>query len=268
MLNAAHSINLKPDEAWVSQLMSAAVSPNMLPQYRLVQVNSLLSALVRLKQQPEPEWLLVVAQHVAAMVAADQQESSTEGQQQRPAAVNEAAADTVTVEMTTSGGSSSRDLHRPVHHPVNQQQQPKQQQQWRTAHIAASRPISRQMLCLYIWLMAAAVQLSPEQSRAELRRALQPSVVAAAKHAAAALDRLDARPLVQLVVGLWGLQCRPGPAFIAAHMARCEAIPERFRPQYMSKLLKAYAGLGCAPSQPLLALMVAHSSYGDEESRR
>eukprot|EP00775_Hariotina_reticulata_P001018 gene1018-1351_t len=50
-------------------------------------------------------------------------------------------------------------------------------------------------------------------------------------------------------------------------MARCEAIPQRFKPQYLGKLLKAYAGLGVTPSHSLLALMVAFSSNGDDQQK-
>jgi hypothetical protein len=86
-------------------------------------------------------------------------------------------------------------------------------------------------------------------------------VAVAAKQAATAFDRLKPLDLVQLLLGLQGLRCRPGPGFMAAFAACCEAQQTGFSPSLYSQLKVAYVRLGLAPPRSLLALMVAALSH-------
>ncbi|WIA38837.1 hypothetical protein OEZ86_002114 [Tetradesmus obliquus] len=67
----------------------------------------------------------------------------------------------------------------------------------------------------------------------------------------------------KLMLGLMQLQCRPGPGFMAAHMARCEAAHAGFSGSMYQELRRAYQGLGFTPSQSLMVMM--YSKMGSQQ---
>jgi hypothetical protein len=118
-------------------------------------------------------------------------------------------------------------------------------------------------LCLYLHALSKAVAQLPESDRAVALQQLQPLVAAAARQVATAFDQLKPLDLVQLLLGLQGLSCRPGPGFMAAFAARCEAQQMGFRPSLWLQLKRGYVGLGVTPPRSLLALMVAALAHAD-----
>ncbi|KAF6252039.1 hypothetical protein COO60DRAFT_1644397 [Scenedesmus sp. NREL 46B-D3] len=121
-------------------------------------------------------------------------------------------------------------------------------------------------LCLYLWALSKVACLLPEADAVLLRQQLTPAVTAAAKQLAGALPLLRPLDLVQLMLGLWQLQCRPGPGFMAAHMARCEAAHAGFSGSMYQELCRAYQGLGFQPSQSLMVMM--YSKMGSQQQQQ
>jgi hypothetical protein len=118
-------------------------------------------------------------------------------------------------------------------------------------------------LCLYLLALSKAVAQVPASERDAALQQLQPLVAAAATQIASDFGRLKPLDLVQLLLGLQGLKCRPGPTFMSSFADRCVelSVQTGFSPSLYGQLKVAYVGLGLAPPRQLLALMVAALSH-------
>jgi hypothetical protein len=239
LLTAMSSMNLQPGRQRVQRLVAAGLS--QLDSMGLQQCIVLLLALTKLRVMPHPSNIAAIAAHAATLVAADEEAAAA------------AAAP------SNQAGSAARPQHRRSAGGRNQRDDAAAAaaQQRRTQQPLSLCPPRR--LCLFLWALSSAVALLPPTEAAALRRRLRPAAAAAAARAAAPsqLRRLQPLDLVQLVLGLQGLECRPGPAFASAHMAACEAVHARFTPSLWRQLLLAYAGIGMCPTPGLHALALA-----------
>jgi hypothetical protein len=276
-------MNIHPPEAWLASMMQAGLS--QLSGFDLQQCVIMILAMHRLQMQPQAAWLLAVAHRVQVLCGSSSSSSSWDSyssssssssldasQEEIPvevaAAVLAVAAPAAVVEAvgsttSSSSSSSSSDEALSPHDEQRRRQQQWQQQMAQQAQpplppSAAAGASNRKFysrLCLYLYALSKVANLLPESEAALLRQQLRPAVAAAAKQLASALPLLRPLDLVQLLLGLWQLQCRPGPGFMAAHMARCEAAHAGFSGSMYQQLRRAYQGLGFQPSQSLMVLM-------------
>jgi hypothetical protein len=301
LLTAAPSMNLQPPGWWVDAMLGAAVA--QLRQFSLYQATVLLLSLGRLKAPPQLSWLLEITQHVLRLTGVDtdrlggssssllEEDSSSSGgvvgrgyshvgsssssvaapvlqhQQYRPPGQQLALLQPPAPAARLRQALLQQQQRQVLQHQQQQvaqqqlQQQPGPQQQQRVRYVHRSDPAR---LCLYLLALSRAVaQLPKGQQRQDALQQLQPLVAATAKQAATAFDRLAPLDLVQLLLGLQGLNCRPGPGFMSAFAACCEAQQNGFSPSLYGQLRVAYVGLGLAPPRSLLALMVAALSDND-----
>lgn len=294
LLTAAPSMNLQPPGWWVDAMLGAAVA--QMRDFSLYQSTGLLLSLARLKAPPQLSWLLDITQHVlrltgvgtdrlgssSSMLVEDSSSSSGGGSSYSHGGASSSGVPPVLLHQQYRPPGQQLALLQPpapaarlrqaqlqqqqrqvqqhqqqqqAQHHHHQQQQPGPQQQQRVRYVHRSDPAR---LCLYLLALSRAVAQLPEgQQRQDALQQLQPLVAAAAKQAATAFDSLAPLDLVQLLLGLQGLNCRPGPGFMSAFAACCEAQQNGFSPSLYGQLRVAYVGLGLAPPRSLLALMVA-----------
>jgi hypothetical protein len=301
LLTAVHSMTLQPSKTWLASMMQAGLS--QLSGFDLQQCVILLLAMHKLQVQPQAAWLLAVADRVQVLTASnwDSLSSSSsssvdvieEEEVTAPAAVTAAVAVAVgpAGEVSSSSSSSSSSGDDPGSGALSSlDDQRRRQQQWQqqmahtaqppapppaaaaaAAHSMQHHPHAARFyskLGLYLWAMSKVICLLPDAEASLLRQQLKPAVAAAAKQLAAALPLLRPLDLVQLMLGLWQLQCRPGPGFMAAHMARCEAAHAGFSGSMYQELRRAYQGLGFQPSQSLMVLMYSKMGLQQQQQRQ
>jgi hypothetical protein len=290
LLTAAHSMNLEVPTTWVASMFGAALA--QLTRFSLCQTTVMLMAVDKLKVQPTLHWLTSLTQHALTLASASRPSSSNGSSSQEFSSSSSSPGSSLGSSMDGGApGEHSRvgsagtllqyagphqQLPRPRQPQLQQQLQQQQQQQHH--HLYKQQQQQRQLkpqrlrhlrqpdtarLCLYLLALSKAVGQVPEGERDAALLQLQPLVAAAATQIASDFGRLKPLDLVQLLLGLQGLRCRPGPAFMAAFADRCVelSLQTGFNPSLYGQLKVAYMGLGLAPPRQLLALMVAALSH-------
>jgi hypothetical protein len=305
LLTAVHSMNLNPPKPWISSMMQAGLSQLsgfdlqqcvilLLAMHKLQvqpQAAWLLAVADRVQvlagsssNNVSSSWDTLSSSSSSSSSLDVVEEEVSVHAAVAAAAAGEVPASSSSSTPSSSSSSSSSDAGAGALNSLDEQRRRQQQWQQQMAHTAQPPPTAPaaataqriqhhphaaklySKLCLYLWALSKVVSLLPEDDASLLRQQLKPAVAAAAKQLAAALPLLRPLDLVQLMLGLWQLQCRPGPGFMAAHMARCEAAHAGFSGSMYQELRRAYQGLGFQPSQSLMVLM--YSKMGSQQQQQ